>query len=368
MFYGETRWMKDTVTPGFRSQQKLGKVFFGKLYKNVVETRVIAGGTGYYYADSGGNGISHEGPDAGSAILRILAGPSPGALDAIDSDDISRLMVEVSTGVYNQRGRSSSNLWETLAELDKTIDTIRHPLGAFSRFIGGKGPIAKLKEVPGAAANAWLQWQYGVKPVISDIDNIIKGLKKPTGKIRVTSRDKGSITQFRIANSTYHDAVFNIPLTAYCSDTIKVRGMSLDESVVDLANNIGFSSKGLITLPWELVRFSFVVDWFISLGDYIGALVPAYGLNSLGSCLTSERTRSTTYRMDGASLNNGAILHLGPSCEYIVTNIEKVRTDLLAPGVVIKHDFKFQSIPRVLSAISLIVQQLTGGRFSRFHR
>jgi hypothetical protein len=65
---------------------------------------------------------------------------------------------------------------------------------------------------------------------------------------------------------------------------------------MSMANRLGFTAKGLVTLPWELLTLSFVVDWFVNVGDYLGALAPSPGWNQLGTilCVTEEIVNTVT--------------------------------------------------------------------------
>jgi hypothetical protein len=79
------------------------------------------------------------------------------------------------------------------------------------------------------------------------------------------------------------------------SHTAKVRGFVRTSGKIDfqienpLTNTL--SSLGLtnpLNVAWELVPFSFVVDWFIPIGDFFNGLIPPQGISNVSGSLTTK--------------------------------------------------------------------------------
>jgi hypothetical protein len=368
---GDVSAMTDWIVPGFHRKRQKGEVFFNPM-SSTHDEYVSGGGNGQAFrVISSGDVYSLEG-DAFPFYLKYC-GYSPfsdilNCPDLLSQSDFDRLATEVSTSVLSSRGRSDANLWESVAESNQTLDMISKPLNSFKAF----HRKASLATAGLSAAQAWLQYRYGIKPLMNDIDAIIKARSKKLGKQRRATRE--SLTDSRQQNSSaIHTISFVMDLTIgqEITDTVTVRGMSLDEFVATTGFNYGFSSKDLTTLPWELVPFTFVADWFANLGDYIGAIVPTSGFTQLGSCLVYERTKSATWYVAACdkALTAGSDLSLDrPVTGYFrATNKGKTRTGLSSPGVLLRSDFRFDKTTRVLDALSLIGQQL-GSRFAGIGR
>jgi len=271
--------------------------------------------------------------------------------------EVSDAISEATTQCLANRGSpGKSNLWESVAEAHKSVGLISDLLDSAKKVLSNGGLLHKAK----ASGSAFLLLRYGLGPLISDISSVQQGLAKELGKVRLTSR--GFVTSNRNSTSTRvtpYSTLFTFKIQDNYSESLVIRAMSIDELVATTASNIGFSTKGLITLPWELIPYSFVVDWFANLGDYLNALVPLFGVKQLGSCVVLRREFSV----------NSLLLDTQPTGSYTLdqplsgsmnwTHKETTRIPTLGgPKVVIKSNFRFDTVPRVLDSVSLILQRL----------
>jgi hypothetical protein len=281
------------------------------------------------------------------------------ARELLTADEVSDISAEVSTEVLAGRGLSDSNLWESMAEIKQTIDMIRNPFDVFRRVMNR----VTARSTGLTFAELWLMYRYGILPLIKDVDQIMAAAGKQRGKIRKTTRARLEFTKTDSV-LTIHGQLspLLIGIRTQTTDTIKCRGMSLDEFDASLAYHQGFSAKGLVTLPWELVSYSFVADWFFNVGSFLNAMVPAFGYNQLGACLTLERTRSTVYNAESTSvatsLQNTWDL-IRPISGYVVSvNKGKSRGQLSGPALVVRNNFKLDQVTRLADAFALAGQQL----------
>jgi hypothetical protein len=117
------------------------------------------------------------------------------------------------------------------------------------------------------ASQMWLEYVYGVKPLVSSVFSVADEMIR-----HVINRTE----RFRARYSSY-----NLPLTAAISTSngyqdIPVVGGSFKSSVtfgIDLESRdwdaARFSSLNPASIAWELVPYSFVVDWFLDIGGYL---------------------------------------------------------------------------------------------------
>lgn len=364
--YTKTR---DAVVPGFKKRVAKGEVFFN-LFDRQTIALIGSGGTGRTLVkrDGTSGSIVTAGGGAGSAEMRYFLGgySKHDPIPILSGNAISEAAQFVGTQTASNRGRSSNNLWEDLAQFDQTVGMLRNPLKAWhtfnKRFSKGIDGFAAER----FAADLWLQYQYGIKPLVSSIEGIVKGLDKPRKSTRQTYRGSAKLSENTNVVTTFNDFNVHCDIRRVTTDTATLRGMSLDEFYADFGHNIGFTTKGFLTLPWELVRLSFVVDWFLNIGDFIGAHVPTPGFKQLGSCLVIERNITQTYTIENFDTNRPGygdvwVPSVAPSFEYTVFLDSKVRTTLPQPGgVQLNPNFAFEQWPRVVTAIALVVQSLGG--------
>lgn len=133
-------------------------------------------------------------------------------------------------------------------------------------------------------ASAWLELQFGWKPLLQDVYNLMEvttdrmnGEYFPTltlrGKGPTLTLRKDSYTEYDInTGSGMDDTVRNCTVRADASITALFR---VDSSLT-IANALGLDNPAAIA--WELVPFSFVIDWFLPIGRYLSNLSALNGL------------------------------------------------------------------------------------------
>jgi hypothetical protein len=140
---------------------------------------------------------------------------------------------------------------------------------------------AKPKQLRGTISNRWLELQYGWMPLLSDLYGSVAelqaGLQRPRYR-KIKVRRAAEIRENRnIGNISY----LNKP--GYIDASVKVVAkvtcyLKQDSSV---SNRLGFTNP--VNLAWELLPYSFVIDWFIPIGDWLNSLdaeigvIEAYG-------------------------------------------------------------------------------------------
>jgi hypothetical protein len=161
------------------------------------------------------------------------------------------------------------------------------------------GALAALAKVPkgakrkaytamtgGYLANAWLELQYGWKPLINDIyaaADFVK-LKPKTGVIRSSSKETSDIC---------------LGISDYPASDVKLkvneRRRHLKVTTTSAPNV--FERLGLTdpaTIAWELVPFSFVADWFFPIGTLLEALHATQVMPVVSCCDTYVDNRYAT--------------------------------------------------------------------------
>lgn len=115
-------------------------------------------------------------------------------------------------------------------------------------------------------ANDFLAYRYGVAPLVSDINGIVNDIKShidDTFKREATSRS-------RLVSSTLtpHEGG---SLRKVVEITVKYKVFyGVDDEFMSLLNRVGLTNP--LNVAWELVPFSFVVDWFKPIGPFLSTL------------------------------------------------------------------------------------------------
>jgi hypothetical protein len=129
----------------------------------------------------------------------------------------------------------------------------------FDRFRGlSRRSRLKLKE----SAGDYLSVIYGALPTISDLQGIVSAMKKNSPYV-----DRNGYSLYTAGNSSSAvDANYSYQLEQH----IKLAIENEDSDYIELLNSME-SSGFAPTLQnlWDLVPYSFAIDWFINVGDFL---------------------------------------------------------------------------------------------------
>lgn len=206
----------------------------------------------------------------------------------------SDLESEAITKVIKKLKDRKASLGEDLAEAGKTYYSLTREVGNLARALyavkrgDAAGALRHLSDKRGLArrgADLFLQYKYGWKPLMSDIYGLSELLKqqcKPA--LLMTAQTRTTVKTPRLLPKNGYDRKGNINIRGRLALTGKI-----NSNQARLPDRIGLSNP--LSLAWELVPYSFVVDWFIPIGDILDAMTPPLGLDFVGG--------SCTFHFDG---------------------------------------------------------------------
>lgn len=176
-----------------------------------------------------------------------------------------------------------------LGELQQTIALLSNTgkrlfSGMFSylakaKSIAQSGRYASKKDALAALADLWLEYSFGWRPLVNDVSDIISYLNSMQGtSIPSVARAVGSTTSSE-TYSTPHLIGATAPFLTYkrqLHSTVRVRyivGLGAQAgSDTDVIRDIGLAPSNWLPTLWELVPWSFVVDYFSNIGKIISAV------------------------------------------------------------------------------------------------
>jgi len=209
-----------------------------------------------------------------------------------------------------------------------------------------------------SAANAWLSLIYGWLPLMND-------MTEGAGRLVKGYRDEGFIIMARSTNKW----LFEEPFT---TGDFKSRWLAgggtkcqlearIKSSFLDSLDGSGVLNP--LSIAWELVPFSFVVDWVVPIGNILDALTASAGLE-LAAGFTSE-WYDTGFESSVTSFGDGIKIVDGGEFKLRQYRFErKVLDGFPLPRLYAKAN-PF-STPHILSAVSLI--RTAAGNSSRRYR
>jgi len=308
---GSRETMSDVVTPAYRKLQAEGRIVNNPMSKTEVITS--GGDSGWKFTArviEGSNVTDYFGECTGNWCLATYGPPAQPTSDA----SLVQLLTDLaSTKAWAGIEAPAVQGQVILAELKKTISMLVNPLAGLTGFIKdrrkwekyrGRKPrgstrnqqarnrTARESLVDGAASAAasWNEARFGWRPFLMDIEAILKLLQQGDFGDRKVSRVK----QERVVESTRtytgHSEGVDIDFSEQTTSYYTVRTGFLYQYQNSPLRDFGFSWADLPSSAWELIPFSFVVDWFVNVGDYIQAITPKYGTTILAAWTKLEIT------------------------------------------------------------------------------
>jgi hypothetical protein len=206
---------------------------------------------------------------------------------------------------------NSFNFGQTLGEMNETVRTMadlaRNYVQLWKQLKNGR-PLrpdwsAHTLRVGGFSkdlAKAYLTFQYGIKPIMNDLYNMAKvlreGLNSPNfASISVDALDP----DFPGPWDTYPQQEEGY---LWYSGTVQ-RGMTSGIHFrIDSPQAFDLWRYGItnpLSIAWELVPLSFVVDWFTGIGNFIDGLQKPVGLNFESGYETTWISNQISYNVGG---------------------------------------------------------------------
>lgn len=158
------------------------------------------------------------------------------------------------------------------------------------------------------ASKLWLEYRYGWAPMVYDIVDQLKAVSAPEFRTHLTrdtlrtargkaSRKDETITPITaIAGGLTYTGETRSEVT-YVTRTYIHYKSTVAGSFLERLNDFGLFSIPEAT--WELVPFSFIVDWFVPVGDWLKALTPKIGVEIIAQGFTTEHNSVTETVLTG---------------------------------------------------------------------
>lgn len=393
--YGVVGVMKDFVTPNFKVLSAQGliinngfsKVLDERSYSSpTLVASVTHGATpgSHVLTWSGMTGLFFDDPAIGPWILN---GPRHD-LEAQTLKLVDEIPLRQSAA-YAARNRIQPIFVQalvSLAEMHKTIEMIGNVALTLHRFrnalksgasiekiyeiLGGKFPKAKVRRgITEPIYNRWLEYRYGWTPLVMELQGAFKALDKTrTIKVRGTARGKAvsSKDQTRVVTRTpmfgpAQAVLGDAELTFDQQETVECRAYAMFEVSKEFQTVRDFGFTEIPLALWELVPYSFVVDWFLPVGDWLEAVTPKLGVTIRAEGITTRRTTHLSRRVTAWNKTfSGGVSYdvVGATSlhdQRFLTTVERVPSlsdALTFPSINVKLNVK-----RAIDALALLSQR-----------
>lgn len=208
----------------------------------------------------------------------------------------------------------------------------------------------KLRYHAKSAAGNWLEFWFGWSPLVADIGNAVEHLQSGIPALTVTGKRT-------VANPLYGNGYQGTYYKIIGLHSFKVNArVQAEVAVINpnlwLANRLGFTNP--LGVAWELVPFSFVVDWFYPVSDFLGQWTDTAGLKVQNAFHTYKVQHTCTRQYWQRSNTWGPFSTL---VNQIQSQSHVIERNLGIPSVTLVTRAPWRlSVTRAATSISLLLQ------------
>lgn len=153
-------------------------------------------------------------------------------------------------------------------------------------------------------ANGWLELEFGWKPLVQDVYAAVEAYRNGMASRGQLVTALGSKTGYykpsptglslmnRYSNLEANELTPRVKSKAY--------GVVSNPAVLTL-NELGLANPAL--LAWQLLPFSFIVDWFLPISQILGTLTNRAGLSHYVICVVHETNEASKWQCDPVLAN-----------------------------------------------------------------
>lgn len=377
----------DTPTPGFKTRSSRGEVINTPFKTETITKAFVANGTWDYHFVSDPTTCTQCTPNNG-AVLKSVSGTGPwngmyaAAFTGSTAADYEGTRASITalavTSAFANIEKPDAMVLVDLAEMKSTLRMMRNPIAGIDALLRRAEKALKLKKLkelnelqrkwrdPRFAEQSarrlkalkaltdkqkayglvdflrdnWLQYRYGLMPLLMSIDGYYKALTRTSRPKRQTARGYASANPPQqlwtdSQNLSLGSYGWNITYSKSLTQSVSARAGVLYEGSFTFAKSIGFSLGAVPITAWELVPYSFVLDWFVNFGDWIEAVTPKADVRLLASWAVVRELQNFSVTTSGNAWKTGGCYASSgcPGLSASYTRDTKTRTPDVSPSL-----------------------------------
>lgn len=272
-----------------------------------------------------------------------------------------------------QFGVAVAELATTVSHLGRTLTDLKRYMQSALRFLRShkkyiRQQIGRILRTPAtrsgrrflvktmgqSAANRWLEYQYGWKPLLSDIYGLAGAIDDQINQPKTVKSIANP--EERVSPSVYFDPPSGAVVLK--DNTIVNTGAKcrmdflISNSVAATFNRMGLVN--ILEIGWELIPFSFVLDWILPCGKYLAALSGSWGLTYRGGSITAYTYAES--RIEWCHVLPSKVIKPNGFTAKSVTTFRYPVSDV-TPRLYIRNPIN--SVSRAVTALALLITVLS---------
>jgi hypothetical protein len=222
---------------------------------------------------------------------------------------------------------------------------------------------------PGLSSPAqdFLALQYGWKPLLSDVYGACEELaqattyRSPANKVTASATYRDNFHVSIPRGYPYPHAEVDVQFECTANGTIEY---GIGSSMASVAASTGITNP--LSVAWELVPYSFVVDWFLPVGAYLNNFDYDNGLIFNRGWISQKSKGKVTVTPGSESVSSGPVTLSFSGGKHVVSGSSYERSGLGGfPSVPTPHFKDPSSLLHASEAIALLTTAFAGGNSYR---
>jgi len=268
---------------------------------------------------------------------------SPKTVVSIDDDAVYNVIRS------NIRGEAT-NLAQMLAEYAETAKlfydlakVVTTKGKSLFRKVGRNSLIGKrLNSYSKDVSGAYLQWTYGISPLCSDMVSALRELRDSLDHPLFVQGVESRVQEGRDSGSDIDRGLGTTRSNWECKVVLRKRYQwraYLDKNALK-STLVAHGFANPLAVAYELVPFSFVVDWWVNVGEVLASLdnlILVENLFVLRSVSNKRIVIRQTEHTNGLISHGGATYYIREDTRYAPTTISKVSSFKYDPSVSKRH-------------------------------
>lgn len=256
-----------------------------------------------------------------------------------------------------EAGESVMELRKIAFEARRLIEQYRNKRKALKKRLKKQG--ADPRSYADAVSSLWLQYRYGLLPLMLTAEDLVEFLVEKRKEKKIVS---DSVSMAETLSTTKHTFQsygrvfeFQKKLSIAVKGNVSLYPSAIRNPVSE--RDLGFKGHDLLSATWELINLSFVIDWFLNVGTWIGSWRPG------GAEIAHQSNTWTVDLVEEIELKRSTPLpNWVGSCEAPVNSMGVTTIKLRTPEVwrpfLPTFNMKALIVERKLDAVALIYKAL----------
>lgn len=212
--------------------------------------------------------------------------------------------------VTSALAEANSGTYDLLTEVAELPETLRYLIGILRDFASALKAVRKREvevkklfrnkkqtertayELADALASVWLQFRYAISPLgysFNDVITTLEEYKRVFAKYRQRQVDYAEPVKISGLDILSHDDFIT-------SHKVFIKRSFSPEDIVDAL--LSLLKVNPLATAYELIPLSFVVDWFLNIGDYITAMTGTISYSQEAATYSWKTEGNVTYGMN----------------------------------------------------------------------